>query len=425
MSCVIRNDDGMTTGESTQGKVQGENMSKQTGKPGVLLDRDGTIIVDHGYVGSIERVEFIDGAVEAIARLNRAGLPVAVLTNQAGVARGLYTVDDVHAVHRHIDAELALAGAHVDAWLFCPYHREGTVEGFARASADRKPAPGMAWAAAEELGLDLAASWMVGDSDADVGLARAIGARAVRVGEVAPASSGPLVFSARDLAAAVSLILDTATTSPATGSTGVFPTHGYDDAGVFGSEYGAELRIALQTVDPSQLSAAAKLLHEASERDATVFACGNGGSASIANHLQCDHVKGVGTGTDVRARVFSLSSNMELFSAVANDVGYEHTFSHQLSFVARPGDLLVAVSSSGRSPNIIRALEWAAAHDMSTISLTGFSGGPARELADVAVHVDAANYGVVEDAHQVCMHLLAQYLRQSRMSAEAIALTTF
>src|SRR5262245_21689413 len=110
------------------------------GQAGVLLDRDGTIIVDHGYVGTVERVEFITGSIEAIAALNRAGIPVAVVTNQSGVARGLYGVEDVEQVHKHMIAELAREGAHIDLWLFCPYHPDGTVESFARASADRKPA---------------------------------------------------------------------------------------------------------------------------------------------------------------------------------------------------------------------------------------------------------------------------------------------
>ena len=105
------------------------------GRPGVLLDRDGTIIADHGYVGSVDRVEFLDGAIEAIGALNRIGLPVAVVTNQAGVARGHFGVEDVHQVHKHLIGELARQGAHVDLWLFCPYHPDGTVESFARTSA--------------------------------------------------------------------------------------------------------------------------------------------------------------------------------------------------------------------------------------------------------------------------------------------------
>ena len=83
----------------------------------------------------MERVEFIDGAIEAIAALNRAGIPVAVVTNQAGVARGYYGIEDVQQVHKHMIAELARKGAHVDLWLFCPYHPEGMVEAFARSSS--------------------------------------------------------------------------------------------------------------------------------------------------------------------------------------------------------------------------------------------------------------------------------------------------
>jgi D-sedoheptulose 7-phosphate isomerase/D-glycero-D-manno-heptose 1,7-bisphosphate phosphatase len=148
----------------------------------VLLDRDGTIIVDHGYVGTVDRVDFIEGSAEAIAQFNRADVPVAVVTNQAGVARGLYSIDDVARVHRYIAAKLAEHGAHVDLFLYCPYHPEGVVEGFARFSLDRKPQPGMARAAAEALNLDLGSSWVVGDRPEDMELAKAVGASAVYVG---------------------------------------------------------------------------------------------------------------------------------------------------------------------------------------------------------------------------------------------------
>jgi histidinol-phosphate phosphatase family protein len=151
-------------------------------RAGILLDRDGTIIVDHGYVGSVDRVEFIDGAAAAIASFNRAGLPVAVVTNQAGVARGLYGIDDVTVVHKHIEEYLAEYGAHVDLFLFSPYHPDGVVPAFARGSDDRKPGPGMAKAAARALGLDLTRSWVVGDRPEDLGLAAEIGAAAVYLG---------------------------------------------------------------------------------------------------------------------------------------------------------------------------------------------------------------------------------------------------
>jgi D,D-heptose 1,7-bisphosphate phosphatase len=175
-------------------------------RPGVLLDRDGTIIVDHGYVGSVDRVEFIDGAAEAIGRFNRADIPVAVVTNQAGVARGMYGIDDVVKVHQYIATRLAEYGAHIDVFLFSPYHPAGVVEAFARTSEDRKPRPGMAKAAAAALSLDLTASWVVGDRPEDLGLAAAIGASAVYLGP--DDCRRPGVWPFPSLAAAAPFILE-------------------------------------------------------------------------------------------------------------------------------------------------------------------------------------------------------------------------
>ncbi len=389
-------------------------------RPGVLLDRDGTIIADTGYVGRIEEVHFLDGAIAAIGRLNAAGVPVAVVTNQSGVARGMYELEDVQLVHKHMTAELAAHGAHVDLWLFCPYHPEGTVPEFARTSADRKPGPGMAQAAADALGLDLAASWVVGDSACDVGLARAVGARALLLGEGPAELPDGDVRQVADLSAAVDTVLGELV-DPGSELPAAFPARRYDDGAGYARQYTRELAQSMSSIDLTEVERAAQVLARAYLDDKLVFSCGNGGSASIANHFQCDHVKGVRTGTGLRTRVVSLSTNMEIFSAIANDIGYDAVFEHQLESLARRGDVLVSISSSGRSPNVVRALKWARTHEMTTIALTGFDGAPARELADISVHVDSRNYGVVEDAHQSCMHLLAQYVRQSLMSDADVA----
>lgn len=175
-------------------------------RAGILLDRDGTIITDHGYVGSVDRVDFIDGAPEAIASFNAAGIPVAVVTNQAGVARGLYGLDDVASVHQYIAEYLAKFDARIDLFVFCPYHPAGTVEAFARTSDDRKPGPGMANAAKAALNLDLASSWVVGDRPEDMGLAGAIGASAVYLGTGDAPRPGVWPFAS--LAAAAPFILE-------------------------------------------------------------------------------------------------------------------------------------------------------------------------------------------------------------------------
>jgi D-sedoheptulose 7-phosphate isomerase/D-glycero-D-manno-heptose 1,7-bisphosphate phosphatase len=175
-------------------------------RPGILLDRDGTIIVDHGYVGTVDRVDFIEGAAAAIAMFNRASLPVVVVSNQSGVARGMYALADVETVHAHIAEHLLRAGAHVDMFLSCPYHPAGVVPHFARTSEDRKPRPGMAHAAAAALGLDLTASWVIGDRPEDVGLARAIGASAISLG---PGGDGePRVWRFGSLAQAAPFVLE-------------------------------------------------------------------------------------------------------------------------------------------------------------------------------------------------------------------------
>ena len=174
-------------------------------RPGILLDRDGTIIVDRGYVGSVDRVEFIEGSSEAIARFNQANIPVAVVTNQAGVARGLYSIEDVSEVHQYITEYLAEHGAHIDLFLHCPYHPEGVVDAFTRTSEDRKPRPGMAKAAAAALNLDLTASWVVGDRPEDIGLAEAVGASAIYLGP--DNCERPGVWSFPSLAAAAPFLL--------------------------------------------------------------------------------------------------------------------------------------------------------------------------------------------------------------------------
>ena len=212
---------------------------------------------------------------------------------------------------------------------------------------------------------------------------------------------------------------------PAAGSPVKFPVAPHRSAGSYWDAYAEEMSRAAKTIEPEAFDRAAAILVEAYTRGARMFSCGNGGSASIANHVQCDHVKGVRTTTDLAPQVLSLSTNVELLTAIANDMGYENVFVYQLQSQSGPGDVLMAVSSSGRSANIVRALEWARDHGLRTIAITGFDGGQARTVAEVSLHVECTNYGVVEDLHQAVMHALAQYIRHSRMTPDAISASVF
>ena len=195
----------------------------------------------------------------------------------------------------------------------------------------------------------------------------------------------------------------------------LFPGKPYPDVGDYLNAYADAVRFAFATIDRDAIDKAARCLEEAVDRKGTIFVCGNGGSAAIANHFVCDHVKGASTGTDFHPRVSSLSTNIEIVTAIANDIDYAKVFEFQLSSFADPGDVLVTISSSGGSPNILAAINWAKQHRITSIAMTGFSGGASRELADICLHVDAQNYGVVEDVHQSLMHILAQFLRQKRL----------
>jgi D,D-heptose 1,7-bisphosphate phosphatase len=139
----------------------------------VFLDRDGVLNVDHGHVGSIDRFEWIDGAREAVRMANEAGLYVFVVTNQAGVAKGYYGEGEVRALHAHMQAELARAGAHIDAFRYSPYHAEGIVAEFARDSDCRKPGPGMLLDLMRDWPVDPARSVLIGDKDSDLAAAAA------------------------------------------------------------------------------------------------------------------------------------------------------------------------------------------------------------------------------------------------------------
>lgn len=204
-----------------------------------------------------------------------------------------------------------------------------------------------------------------------------------------------------------------------------FPAVPYDAAEDYFRAYRDNISRAWRNIDQSAVALGAKLLSDCLARDGIIYACGNGGSAAIANHLLCDFHKGIQTNTLLKPRVVSLSSHLELVTAIANDISYDDVFVYQLRTMVRPGDVLITISSSGNSENIVRAADWAKKNNIPTISLVGFSGGRSAAIADATIHVAAENYGIVEDVHQSVMHLLSQYLRQSHMTAEAIKQAKF
>jgi len=150
-------------------------------RPAVFLDRDGTLIEEAGYLDRIERLVFFPYSVDAVRLLNRAGLAVVMVTNQAGVARGIFQEDFVAEAYRHVTARLEAGGARIDGFYYCPHHPEASVERYRIACDCRKPQPGMLRRAASELGLDLARSFVIGDRWHDLQAGQALGVRGILV----------------------------------------------------------------------------------------------------------------------------------------------------------------------------------------------------------------------------------------------------
>lgn len=190
----------------------------QPASAAIFIDRDGTINEDLGYIASPDDLIIYPWVAEAVRLVNNAGLKAIVVTNQAGVARGMYTEDDLRAIHHRMTSELRLQGARIDAVYYCPHHPEYGDERYRQRCECRKPQPGMLHAAAREHNIDLARSFVIGDKSSDINLAASAGA----LGALVLTGYGSETLAHRDrwpcrpylvadnLLAAVRLILDTA-----------------------------------------------------------------------------------------------------------------------------------------------------------------------------------------------------------------------
>lgn len=186
------------------------------------------------------------------------------------------------------------------------------------------------------------------------------------------------------------------------------------------SSYAGYLNRLLTTLDKPSLEAVVSCFLQARADDQTIFFAGNGGSAATASHFAQDLTE-VGRKAAVRSfRTMSLTDNVPFITAVANDYGYEKIFAIQMSEFFKPGDVLVAISASGNSPNVLEAVKYARELQGLSIGLVGFDGGQLRSLCDHVVHVptDKGEYGPVEDIHMILDHMITSYLIM-RLSNEA------
>lgn len=366
----------------------------------VLLDRDGVLNVersDGGYVLDWSQWCWLPGALDGLRAIRAAGLRISIITNQSAVGRGLMTRSDMDQIHTRMLADAEQAGAGIDAVYACPHAPSAHCE-------CRKPAPGLLRQAINDAGIPANQTVMVGDDLRDLQSAWSAGIAAclVRTGKgarhsVETGATDVPVFDDLPGFAAALIAGDVAVAHPL-----------HDLARRTFADHCAAMQRAAASL-PVVIETAGRILSAALESGNKILVCGNGGSAATAQHFVAELV-----GRFQRERralaAISLTTDTSILSAVANDYGYTRVFSRQVEALARPGDVLVAISTSGNSPNVIDAARCARASGCKVIAMTGENGGALAGCAHAVLNAPSTSTARVQEIHDVCIHVLADAL---------------
>jgi D-sedoheptulose 7-phosphate isomerase len=181
--------------------------------------------------------------------------------------------------------------------------------------------------------------------------------------------------------------------------------------------YKADVLKAIETIELEKVGQAIDILTQARNEDRRIFVCGNGGSASTASHFVCDMVKGASFGRDKRFRIMALTDSLPTITAYANDLSYDCVFVEQLKNFAEPGDVVIAISGSGNSPNVLQAVEYANSIGCRTIALSGRNGGKLGPMAQLNLQASNPHMGRIEDVHMIVMHMIGYYFMEAEKPA--------
>jgi D-sedoheptulose 7-phosphate isomerase len=371
----------------------------------VILDRDGVLNEEAGentFVTTPRKFQWLPGALEALAHLHAMGVRVSVATNQSGVGRGILSELDLIAIHEKMCLDAKEAGGSIDAIFCCPHGPDDSC-------TCRKPAPGLILAAVRESGILSSHTVVIGDAARDLDAARAAGARAilVRTGkgrqyEKYATDQGISIFD--DLQAF-------------TGELSLSP-HESNIPGLLRSIFSEHIDVVTEAAQ-AILPALAECIHITRgclARGNKILVCGNGGSAADAQHFVAELVGRYNHSRPALSAVV-LGTDAATVTALSNDFGFEQVFARQVEALARSGDMLIALSTSGNSPNVINAAVAARELDCVIIALTGRSGGELAKHADITLRVPADSVARIQEVHGLCLHSLAQALDSAELSS--------
>jgi D-sedoheptulose 7-phosphate isomerase len=365
----------------------------------VIVDRDGVLneeAADGGYVLSPSEWRWIAGAPEALARLTRAGLRVSVVSNQSAVGRGLMAEGQLSAVHARMQAEAAAAGGRIDAVFVCPHAPD--------AGCDcRKPAPGLVLEALRHSALPASETVLVGDDLRDLEAAAAAGIAAVLV------RTGKGRATEAKIGARAGAVFDNLGDFASWAADGTVASVAQRQ--IIGRNFADHARVLQQAAAslPEVLDRVVTVLNDCLARGNKIMACGNGGSAADAQHLVAELV---GRFRDERRALSALTlhGDASTITALANDYGYQRVFARQVEALARAGDVLIAISTSGNSPSVVDAAQAARSRGCAVVALTGAGGGRLAAQCDVLVEAPSNVVARIQEVHGLCIHAVVDAL---------------
>jgi len=394
-----------------------------------FLDRDGVVnpYVYNAQFGTVdsparpEEFTLMPGAGRAIVELNKAGLLTIIVSNQPGVAKGKFTPELLQEITRKMEAQVAGAGAKLDGVYYCLHHPEGAVPGYRGDCACRKPKPGLLLQAAQDRGIDLNRSYMVGDGITDVLAGQAAGTKTLLISarrsylydELARQGAWPDFFVS-NLAEAVETIgrMENGGACTALAEDSDSPVTGTPSTYV--KQFLREAMEVLQRLEPGPVERMANLLAELRERKGRLFLLGVGGGAGHASHAACDFRKIAGI------EAYSVSDNVSELTARTNDEGWETTYAQWLRGSHLNSQDVVFVFSVGGgdaerniSTNLVRALQYAKEVGARICGVVGRDGGFTAKEADACVVVPLVNPATVtphtESFQAMLWHLLVTH----------------
>lgn len=365
-------------------------------KKWIILDRDGTLIKEKNYLHDPNGAELTEGAADGLRMLSKLGYRFIVLTNQSGIGRGYFTEDEMNAVHLRVNEMLACAGVRVEGWFHCP-HKPGD------GCSCRKPATGLVREAQAKLGFDAAdIAFVIGDKKSDVELADALGAPSVLL------MTG---YGAAEYERGVRGALNCANMCEAAAVIARREREAARESFALDLEGHIAAVSGMRSLADG-IAEAAAMITSALRGGGRFFVCGNGGSAADAQHIAAE-LSGRYLAEREPLDAAALSCNASALTAIGNDYGFDRIFARQLEAHGRAGDVLLAISTSGNSANVLEAVRSAKKLGIASIALTGSGGGTLAKEADSALRVPSNHTPRIQEMHILIGHALCRIVEKA------------